>query len=54
MKNTARRNSYDGLIRTAPLDADAFRQTKMTQIDTENKKIQRIIENFETSSPRQR
>ena len=32
-RGAQRRNSYDGVIRNTPLDQDAFRSTKMTQID---------------------
>lgn len=42
-----RRNSYDGVSRTAPLDKEAFQQRKLSEIENKNKLIARVLDNFE-------
>jgi len=47
-----RRHSYDGIVHTTPLDKDAYKRSKLNQIDKENKMIAKILDKFESSPNR--
>lgn len=47
-----RRHSYDGIVYTTPLDKDAYKRSKLNQIDKDNKMIAKILDKFESSPNR--